>query len=518
MEEETIFVSIASYRDPECTKTIEDLFLKAQNPNRVFVGVCQQNAREDKDCMSNDRLIPFQNNIKVLRLEHYVAKGPMYARALIEQNLFNDEMFFLQIDSHMLFIPDWDIKLIEQLTLCDSDRPILTTYPHDFDRIGRKHIILPNGQKKPLGSIPPTYIRFREFHKKLHFSEQEKNIFVHAPDKPCPSLFWAAGFSFSLGKLIHEVPYDEFCDYVFVGEEMLMSMRYFTHGWDLFCPSINIVYHLLKRTYRKVFWEQVYRKNCVVDEQTRMQRKRMEMNGVNRIHRIIKQGWQYKYDQSPEIVEHPSLEKLSDIQESKEDHEESQYSEASQGHEETEDNEENEENEEDDDNDNNDEDPEQSDVAMCDELYGMGPHRTLQDWVDFTGVEYYKQVAEQRSYQGVSPNASESEIYFKTGIKQRKLYMTQKTKRTPELDINHRDIEQSFFKHYQHDQGQEQEQEQNSKKSESPSFENICVYNANVKLRKPFFGMFGIKKVKNNVTSEPTKKTINLSKAKAKFY
>ena len=36
----TIFVSVASYRDDECSATIANLFKKATFPHRVFVGVC----------------------------------------------------------------------------------------------------------------------------------------------------------------------------------------------------------------------------------------------------------------------------------------------------------------------------------------------------------------------------------------------------------------------------------------------------------------------------------------------
>lgn len=34
-----IFVQIASYRDTECQHTVRDLFEKANDPDRVFVGI-----------------------------------------------------------------------------------------------------------------------------------------------------------------------------------------------------------------------------------------------------------------------------------------------------------------------------------------------------------------------------------------------------------------------------------------------------------------------------------------------
>jgi hypothetical protein len=39
---DTIFVSIASYRDAECKKTLFDLFYKADHPFRIFVGLVLQ--------------------------------------------------------------------------------------------------------------------------------------------------------------------------------------------------------------------------------------------------------------------------------------------------------------------------------------------------------------------------------------------------------------------------------------------------------------------------------------------
>ena len=51
----TIFVSIASYRDNVCTKTVQSLYEMADNPNKVFVGLCQQNNnKEDPECITDD--------------------------------------------------------------------------------------------------------------------------------------------------------------------------------------------------------------------------------------------------------------------------------------------------------------------------------------------------------------------------------------------------------------------------------------------------------------------------------
>ena len=277
---DTIFVSIASYRDCECINTLTDVFFRAAFPHRVFVGVCQQNhpvEDRDIDVINSPVYRRFNQQIRLITMPANDAKGPMFARALIEQQLFQNETFYLQIDSHCMLVQNWDEILVKELMQCDSERPVLTTYPHDFDRKTRR---------APPG-LMPTYLRFREFHGRLGFTEQERRNFAFKPERPQPSLFWAAGFSFTLGEAIKQVPYDPYCPYVFVGEEMSMALRFFTHGWDLFAPTQNVVFHLLKRTYRPTFWEQVYKKKCVVDEATRMERKAEEQRGVERIRALV---------------------------------------------------------------------------------------------------------------------------------------------------------------------------------------------------------------------------------------
>ena len=49
-----IFISIASYRDKNCTKTIKSIYENAKYPENIFIGICQQNNEEvDIDCLQN---------------------------------------------------------------------------------------------------------------------------------------------------------------------------------------------------------------------------------------------------------------------------------------------------------------------------------------------------------------------------------------------------------------------------------------------------------------------------------
>lgn len=49
------------------------------------------------------------------------------------------------------------------------------------------------------------------------------------------------------------MPYDPQLPMLFYGEEILMTVRLFTHGWDLFAPARGLVYHLWDRDYRRVY-------------------------------------------------------------------------------------------------------------------------------------------------------------------------------------------------------------------------------------------------------------------------
>ena len=68
---------------------------------------------------------------------------------------------------------------------------------------------------------------------------------MSAPIKGMPQLhpFWAAGFSFSRGHFAMNVPYDPYLPMVFMGEEISMGVRAFTHGYDVYSPEKNICFH-----------------------------------------------------------------------------------------------------------------------------------------------------------------------------------------------------------------------------------------------------------------------------------
>jgi hypothetical protein len=104
-----IFISSASYRDPELLPTVLDCLAKAQHPDRIVFGICWQHG--------DDELLPEpitkNPQFKILDVAWKDSKGACWARSQIQKLLYAGEDFYFQLDSHHRFVQDWDSKLIE---------------------------------------------------------------------------------------------------------------------------------------------------------------------------------------------------------------------------------------------------------------------------------------------------------------------------------------------------------------------------------------------------------------------
>ncbi len=227
----TIFVQIASYRDSECQWTVKDLFEKAAHPERIFVGIMwQYDEEEDKDCFVEPSPRPKQT--RILRVKASEAQGLCWARHYA-QTLYKDEDYMLQIDSHMRFTEGWDEMMINELARCPSRKPVITQYPPPYEQPN----VIPENPKlsvlltKPFdaeGNIRGTSL-----------------VLETVPDAPLRGAFVAGGYVFARAEIMIEVPYDPYM--YFNQDEIALSLRYFTKGWDVYHPTMVAIYHLYKR-------------------------------------------------------------------------------------------------------------------------------------------------------------------------------------------------------------------------------------------------------------------------------
>jgi hypothetical protein len=70
--------------------------------------------------------------------------------------------------------------------------------------------------------------------------------------KPILASAVAAGFIFAPSSIIKDVKYDP--DFYFTGEEASLAIRFFTSGYNLYHPNINLFYHYYTRKEQKKHW------------------------------------------------------------------------------------------------------------------------------------------------------------------------------------------------------------------------------------------------------------------------
>jgi hypothetical protein len=287
-----IFCSVASYRDLQCPLTVMDMIKKAKNPEKLVICICQQNAQEDTDCFNQKDYAPA--TIKFLRLTDRDARGPCWARYLIQQE-WRGEQYFLQVDSHMRFVQDWDEKCLNDL----KDLPVktcLTNYVSNFNLKEGK----PDEQNQLRGGL---YIVNKETSDIDGFFRVNSD-FIKTADKPLEGRGWSACFSFSNSKIIHDAPYDPYTPHLFFGEEMDILARMYTRGWRVYAPTKPICFTSFDRSYRPTFWENPEQKPCEYLSRLRIYNR---FGYLNEIPEQLKIGMQY-YSLGKEKTWHQFLE------------------------------------------------------------------------------------------------------------------------------------------------------------------------------------------------------------------
>ena len=226
-----IFVSIASYKDFDIVNTIIDCFNKANNPNNVFIGVCLQDTEVElkriTDLISNH---PFYLNVKFMQILASEAQGCGWARNLIMENLYNNEDYFLCIDSHSRFLIGWDDEYLNELNNIPS-KGVISVFPQFFefnetyDVYSKRKIATIYTSNAPTWTdsfIPPHCMR-----TPIDGYEKVMNI--------------SGGNLFGGGEIVNILKVKEY--YNPTKEQEIYSLLLFKSGYDIFAIKKNIIWH-----------------------------------------------------------------------------------------------------------------------------------------------------------------------------------------------------------------------------------------------------------------------------------
>jgi len=232
---QTIFIQIPAYRDPDLPATIRSLIDQASYPHRLHFGICLQLRREDPDSW-RPTAFPKHPFLRVDHLNAQDSKGCTWARHRAQQ-LFQNEDFTLQIDSHMRAVKNWDEKLIETWNDCGDPMAVLSVYPNSFQQpdTPKNADYLPRMKVKRFNPVSGLVTNVAALKHKIPEDQ---------PEKPWPCAFVAGGFLFAKGEIVKSTPADP--NIYFDGEEISLAARLWTRGHNIYSPNRQIMYHLYK--------------------------------------------------------------------------------------------------------------------------------------------------------------------------------------------------------------------------------------------------------------------------------
>lgn len=233
-ENPSIFVHIAAYRDREVLPTLAALFSQAEHPGRIYVGICWQ-----YEPFQGEAPLEAPMRADQIRIANYMAsqsQGVGWARYKA-QKLYKGETFTLQIDSHTRFAQHWDSFLVSQWQQCGDPRAVLSCLPAAYDQA--------TGALKTAAANVSQPTEFKDsglLHLATVFLEE-------APTQPVATAFACSKFVFAPAQLLKAMPSDPMV--YFNEEDISLSLRIWSHGWNLYTPIYPPLYHSFNTTGKK---------------------------------------------------------------------------------------------------------------------------------------------------------------------------------------------------------------------------------------------------------------------------
>jgi hypothetical protein len=235
----TILIHLPAYREPELIPTIKSALENAAYPERIHFGICRQ--FHPNDTFDNVDEYRNDNRFKIKDVLYTEAQGLPWARAIINEELLTDEDYICQLDSHHRFAKNWDTTLIKMHKGLEKKgyKPILAAYLPYYDPYND-----PSGR-----TMEPWQQQFVCFYP-------HGTIFIRPGlltgwqemKEPPMSRFLSGHFCFARSEWAKEIKHDP--DIYFSGEEINLTVRSYTHGYDMFHPHELVIWHATMREER----------------------------------------------------------------------------------------------------------------------------------------------------------------------------------------------------------------------------------------------------------------------------
>jgi len=245
---DSIFVSIASFRDKELINTLYSLLSQAKDLSKIHVCVLSQDEDHKHPKLENLFDLFGVSDYTYKKINYLDSTGVGYARNYIQNFIKPEHDFYLQIDSHSRFIKDWDQKLIEDYNCCSkywNSKIILTSYPYGF-------VYDEFGNFKCDKFDKPHTVRATSF-KNNFIPYNCKNVEYVGGDYGMLTGYFCGGLAFGKTETFLDTRYDP--EIFFYGEEQTLSIRFYEKGVKLIGPPNNYIYHDYEGSRRKRQWD-----------------------------------------------------------------------------------------------------------------------------------------------------------------------------------------------------------------------------------------------------------------------
>lgn len=231
-----IFVQVAAYRDPELLPTLRDCIARAAQPDLLTFGLMWQH--DDGDSLAEFTDDP---RVRVISCHFSESLGVCWARRQLQQ-LYAGEQYTLSLDSHHRFVDSWDRELRTQFAALAHPKAVLTTYLPPYEPGAGLH------DRADAVILAADYFDRGGALLFQPYTVDDGTVLA----EPQRARFYSAHFAFSRGEFITDCPHDP--QLYFLGEEISIAVRAFTHGYDLYHPSRNVAFHRYSSEDRPRHW------------------------------------------------------------------------------------------------------------------------------------------------------------------------------------------------------------------------------------------------------------------------
>lgn len=224
---DSIFISIASYRDPDLINTIKDAYEKADNPDNLVFGIVFQGEVDELNDFAKELV---GNKVKIKYVPIEKTKGTGWARNILTRDYLTNEDYWLQIDSHMRFKKSWDTELISFYKNIGEECLVSAFPPHfgfneDYEYYTKERTL----NNKSLVIDFTEVFSYRDTKGKIPEGEYEETITA------------SGAFQFASNYVANHLTFDEYYN-PWMDQEITSCLAHM-NGFKIYAPRKAVLWH-----------------------------------------------------------------------------------------------------------------------------------------------------------------------------------------------------------------------------------------------------------------------------------